>query len=151
MTETASNLPRLLGEAKRWFDDALFTGMEAAGERPVTVAQAAVFSVLPAEGCTISEIARRIGVRRQTVHQAVHGLIGMGLLEQIPDPASARNRLVRTTAEGARVHRRAQATLTVIEDVLAQRIGAASTGELRRLLSLPWGEPPRVQVPPGDT
>ncbi|GAA2899717.1 hypothetical protein GCM10010517_65260 [Streptosporangium fragile] len=146
MTASARNLPQLLGDAKRWFDDALLTSMQAAGERPVTIAQAAVFATLDPEGTSISELARRIGVTRQTVHQAVHGLIGMGLLEQVPDPASARSRLVRATAEGTRVHRRAQATLAVIEGVLAERIGAAATTALRDALSLSWGEPPLVEA-----
>ncbi|MGV9454598.1 MarR family winged helix-turn-helix transcriptional regulator [Streptomyces sp. NPDC003635] len=147
MTTPAPNLPQLLTEAKRWFDDALFASMEAAGEQPVTVAQAAVFATLDEQGTTISELARRIGVTRQTVHQAVHGLIGMGLLEQFPDPASARSRLIRPTAEGARVHRRAQAALAVIEQVLAERLGRAAVTALREALTEPWGEPPLVEAP----
>ncbi|MFI9771166.1 MarR family winged helix-turn-helix transcriptional regulator [Streptomyces sp. NPDC052415] len=147
MTTPAPNLPQLLTEAKRWFDDALLASMEAAGEQPVTVAQAAVFATLDEQGTTISELARRIGVTRQTVHQAVHGLIGMGLLEQVPDPASARSRLIRPTAEGARVHQRAQAALAVIEGVLADRIGAAAVSALRLALTASWGEPPLVRAP----
>jgi DNA-binding MarR family transcriptional regulator len=147
MTTPAPNLPQLLTEAKRWFDDALLASMEAAGEQPVTVAQAAVFATLDEQGTTISELARRIGVTRQTAHQAVHGLIGMGLLEQVPDPASARSRLIRPTAEGARVHRRAQAALAVIEGVLADRIGTAAVNALRQALTVSWGEPPLVRAP----
>ncbi|MFE6335934.1 MarR family winged helix-turn-helix transcriptional regulator [Streptomyces sp. NPDC057806] len=147
MTTPALNLPQLLTEAKRWFDDALLASMEAAGEQPVTVAQAAVFATLDEQGTTISELARRIGVTRQTVHQAVHGLIGMGLLEQVPDPASARSRLIRPTAEGARVHQRAQAALAVIEGVLADRIGTAAVSALRLALTASWGEPPLVRAP----
>jgi DNA-binding MarR family transcriptional regulator len=121
--------------------------MRAAGEQPVTAAQGAVFATLDDGGTTISELARRIGVTRQTVHQAVHGLIGMGLLEQVPDPASARSRLIRTTAEGARVHRRALATLAVLEDHLAQRIGEDAITGLRTALTASWGEPPLVEAP----
>ncbi|MCG7205467.1 MarR family winged helix-turn-helix transcriptional regulator [Streptomyces arenae] len=147
MTTPAPNLPQLFTEAKRWFDDALLASMEAAGEQAVTVAQAAVFATLDEQGTTISELARRMGVTRQTVHQAVHGLIGMGLLEQIPDPASARSRLIRPTGEGVRVHHRAQAALAVIEGVLAERIGTAAVGALRQALAAPWGEPPLVEAP----
>ncbi|MFF7445672.1 MULTISPECIES: MarR family transcriptional regulator [unclassified Streptomyces] len=147
MITPAPNLPQLLTEAKRWFDDALLASMEAAGEQPVTVAQAAVFATLDEDGTTISELARRIGVTRQTVHQAVHGLIGMGLLEQVPDPASARSRLIRPTGEGVRVHHRAQAALAVIEGVLAERIGAAAVDALRQALAVSWGEPPLVRAP----
>lgn len=147
MTTPAPNLPQLLTEAKRWCDDALLASMEAAGEQPVTVAQAAVFATLDEQGTTISELARRNSVTRQTVHQAVHGLIGMGLLEQASDPASARSRLIRPTGEGVRVHHRAQAALAVIERELAERIGTAAVRALRQALEAPWGEPPLVEIP----
>ncbi|MER7516515.1 MarR family transcriptional regulator [Streptomyces sp. NPDC126499] len=147
MTTPPRNLPQLLAEAKRWFDDALLASMRAAGEQPVTVGQAAVFAALDEDGTTIAELARRMGVTRQTAHQAVHALIGMGLLEQAPDPASARSRLIRPTTEGARVHRRAQDTLEVIEGVLSDRIGADAVAALRAALTLPLGEPPLVEAP----
>ncbi|MGW7052775.1 MarR family winged helix-turn-helix transcriptional regulator [Streptomyces sp. NPDC054887] len=147
MTSAARNLPQLLTDAKRWFDDALLASMRAAGERPVTVGQAAVFAALDDGGTTVSELARRTGVTRQTAHQAVHALIGMGLLEQAPDPASARSRLIRPTDEGARVHRRAQDTLAVIEGVLAERVGDDALRALREALSAPRGEPPLVRAP----
>ncbi|MEU9099578.1 MarR family transcriptional regulator [Streptomyces sp. NPDC048361] len=146
-TTPARNLPQLLAETKRWFDDALLASMRAAGERPVSIGQAAVFAALDDDGTTVSELARRMNVTRQTAHQAVHALIGMGLLEQVPDPASARSRLIRPTAEGARVHRRAQDTLAVIERILAERIGAETVGVLRDALTIPLGEPPLVKAP----
>ncbi|MEU0298207.1 MarR family winged helix-turn-helix transcriptional regulator [Streptomyces sp. NPDC006175] len=145
--DAAPNMPQLLSEAKRWFDDALLAGMTAAGEQPVTVAQAAVFAALDPEGTSISELARRMGVTRQTTHQAVHGLIGLGLLEQTPDPSSARSRIVRTTPEGARAHERAQIMLARTEAVLAERIGPRA-GLLRDILTLPWGEPPLLSTGP---
>ncbi|MEU3464006.1 MarR family winged helix-turn-helix transcriptional regulator [Streptomyces sp. NPDC006733] len=146
MSEPARNLPQLLAQARRWFEDALLTSMQAAGEQPVTAAQAGVFATLDDGGTSIAELARRTGVTRQTAHQAVHSLIGMGLLEQVPDPASGRSTLIRTTAEGTRVHRRALATIAVLETVLTERIGAAGTTALRAALTAPWGEPPLVDV-----
>ncbi|MGW4562967.1 MarR family winged helix-turn-helix transcriptional regulator [Streptomyces sp. NPDC004561] len=147
MSRRAANLPKLLSEARRWFEDALFASMEAAGEQPVTTAQASVFARLDAGGTTVSELARRIGVTRQTAHQAVHGLIGMGLLEQVPDPESARRRLIRMTPEGERVHARAQATIRVVEAVLVERIGPEPVRVLRDALTSDWGEPPLVAAP----
>ncbi|MGZ0201332.1 hypothetical protein ACNFR7_14230 [Streptomyces sp. RM1] len=41
-----------------------------------------------------------MGVTRRTVHQAVRGLVEMGRLDQLPDPASARRRPIRGTGEG---------------------------------------------------
>lgn len=144
----ARSLPQLFADRRRWFEEALFGSMERAGERPVTAAQAAVFATLDDGGTSISELARRIGVARQTAHQAVHGLIRMGLLEQVPDPASARSSLIRMTPDGARVHRRALATLGVVEDVLVERLGADAVAALREALTAPWGAPPVVDPPP---
>lgn len=62
---SAPTLPQLPVEARRWFDGALPAGMRAAGERPATVAQAAVFAVPEERGTSISEPARRIGVTRK--------------------------------------------------------------------------------------
>jgi DNA-binding MarR family transcriptional regulator len=147
MSHRAATVPQLFAEARRWFEDALFAGMEAAGEQPVTSAQASVFALLDAEGTTVSELSRRLGVTRQTAHQTVHGLIAMGLLEQLPDPGSARRILIRMTAEGRRVHERAQATIAVIESVLAERIGHPALDALRQALTADWGEPPLVPAP----
>ncbi|UBU18555.1 MarR family winged helix-turn-helix transcriptional regulator [Nonomuraea gerenzanensis] len=150
MTQPARNLPQRLAEARRWFDEGLLAGMEAAGERPLTVAQAWVFATLDDAGTTVSELARRMGVTRQSAHQAVHGLIDAGLMEQVPDPSSARARLIRTTAEGRRAHELAQRCIAVMEDVLARRLGEQGAAALRAALETPWGDPPLVAAPPDD-
>ncbi|OIJ64939.1 MarR family winged helix-turn-helix transcriptional regulator [Streptomyces mangrovisoli] len=147
MNQHTANLPQLFSEGRRWFEEALFASMEAAGEQAVTTAQAQVFAMLDPEGTTVAELARRMGVARQSAHQAVHSLIGMGLLRQTPAPGSARDILIRTTQEGQRVHERAQATIKVIEDVLASRIGVGELEPLRKLLAADWGEPPCVTAP----
>ncbi|MFI0975706.1 MarR family winged helix-turn-helix transcriptional regulator [Streptomyces sp. NPDC021093] len=134
--------PQLLGDARRWFEEGLLVALEEAGVAPVSPAQLQLFAVLDENGTTVSELARRMGVTRQTAHQAVHGLIAAGLLEQLPDPASARQRLVRRTEEGERTHRRAEAVLARLEDRLAERIGRDAVGALRTALEMPWGRPP---------
>ncbi|MFB4300513.1 MarR family winged helix-turn-helix transcriptional regulator [Actinomadura sp. NTSP31] len=142
MTSTGHDLPRLLGNARRWFDEGLTAAMRETGEQPVSPTQFGLFAVLDDDGTTVSELARRMGVTRQTVHQAVHGLVGAGLLEQTPDPGSARQRLIRRTAEGERVHRRALDVLERLERTLAERIGAETVEALRSALEAPWGPPP---------
>ena len=145
MDDTPPNVPQLLASAKRWFDDALHNSMQLSGEQPVTVAQAAVFASLDDSGTSVAELARRIGTTRQSVHQAVHGLIAMGLLEQVADPTSARSRLVRVTDEGERVHRKALRTIAAIEGELAGRIGEDAVTALRTALGRPWGAPPVIR------
>ncbi|MFI7316150.1 MarR family winged helix-turn-helix transcriptional regulator [Streptomyces venezuelae] len=133
------NLPQLLGEARRWFEDGLLAAMDAAGATPVSPTQVQLFAVLDDEGTTVSELARRMGVTRQTAHQAVHGLVDAGLLAQIPDPASARQRLIRRTPKGERAHREAEAVLARLEERLAERIGRDAVDALRAALEASWG------------
>ncbi|WP_171166964.1 MarR family winged helix-turn-helix transcriptional regulator [Streptomyces sp. I05A-00742] len=142
MHPSRRNLPQLLGEARRWFEDALVAALAEAGATPVPPAQAQLFAVLDADGTTVSTLARRLGVTRQTAHQAVHGLIAAGLLEQVPDPASARQRLIRRTPEGERTHHQAVAILERLEEELAERIGRETVTALRAALEAPWGSPP---------
>ncbi|MYT32991.1 MULTISPECIES: MarR family winged helix-turn-helix transcriptional regulator [unclassified Streptomyces] len=142
MQSTRRNLPQLLGEARRWFEEGLLAALEAGGVTPVSPTQAQLFAVLDDQGTTVSELARRMGVTRQTAHQAVHGLVGAGLLEQVPDPGSARQRLIRRTREGERAHRRAGLILERLEEQLAERIGQNRVDALRTTLEAPWGQPP---------
>ncbi|PZT70348.1 MarR family transcriptional regulator [Streptomyces sp. SW4] len=121
--------------------------MEATGAAPVSATQAQLFAVLDDEGTTVSELARRMGVTRQTAHQAVHGLVAAGLLEQVPHPASARQRLIRRTPEGERAHRQAGVVLERLEEQLADRIGREAVDALRAALETPWGSPPAPGSP----
>ncbi|MET9548663.1 MarR family winged helix-turn-helix transcriptional regulator [Streptomyces sp. NPDC006627] len=149
MPPTQRDLPQLLGDARRWCEEGLFAAMAAAGETPVSPTQVQLCSVLDEEGTTVSELARRMGVTRQTAHQAVHGLVAAGILEQVPDPASARQRLIRRTPEGERAHRLAKAALARIEEQLAARIGEDLAAALRAALEAPWGPPPGADSVPG--
>ncbi|WP_399880241.1 MarR family winged helix-turn-helix transcriptional regulator [Streptomyces sp. BBFR51] len=142
MQSTARNLPQLLGEARRWFDEGLLAALGAAGATPVSPTQVQLFAVLDDQGTTVSELARRMGVTRQTAHQAVHGLVAAGLLEQLPDPTSARQRLIRRSPDGERAHRRARTILEQLEERLAERIGPETVEALRGALETPWGLPP---------
>ncbi|MGW8375558.1 MarR family winged helix-turn-helix transcriptional regulator [Streptomyces sp. ODS28] len=138
------DLPQLFGDARRWFEEALLSTLEEQGETRVSPTQARLFAVLEKEGTTVSELARRMGVTRQTAHQAVHGLVAEGLLEQVPHPDSARRRLIRRTPEGERAHRRAGRILDRLEEELTARIGEDAVTALRAALERPWGEPPTL-------
>ncbi|WP_327410718.1 MarR family winged helix-turn-helix transcriptional regulator [Streptomyces sp. NBC_01281] len=135
------NLPQLLGAARRWFDEGLLAALEAEDVDPVTATQLNVFAVLDEQGTTVAELARRMGVTRQTAHQAVHSLIAVGLLEQNPDPESARRRLILRTAKGRTAHERAEAMVGQLERTLAARIGEDAVAALKATLEQPWGAP----------
>ncbi|WP_030611256.1 MarR family winged helix-turn-helix transcriptional regulator [Streptomyces sclerotialus] len=142
MADTRRSLPQLLGDARRWFDEGLLAAMATTGATPVSLPQLQLFAVLDEAGTTVSELARRMGVTRQTAHQAVHGLVAAGLLEQTEHPTSARQRLIRRTPEGAHAHQQAELVLERLEDRLAERIGREAADALRAALEAPWGDPP---------
>ncbi|MFJ8821155.1 MarR family winged helix-turn-helix transcriptional regulator [Streptomyces sp. NPDC102467] len=146
MTGTRRDLPQLLAEARRWFEEGMLAALESEGVPAVTPPQVQLFAALDEDGTTVAELARRMGVTRQTVHQAVHSLVADGLLEQVPDPSSARQRLIRRTAEGRHAHERARRALDRLEERLADRIGAAGVAAMRSALEEPWGEPPAAPV-----
>ncbi|NUP68000.1 MAG: winged helix-turn-helix transcriptional regulator [Nonomuraea sp.] len=147
MQTSRRQLPGLLGEARRWFDDALLAALAAQEAQPVSSTHLQLFAVLDEDGTTVSELARRMAVTRQTAHQAVHTLAAAGLLEQVPHPTSQRQRLIRRTAEGREAHIRAEEILADLENTLAQRIGAEAVAQLRSVLEQPWGRPPEPRRP----
>lgn len=141
MSGGGRNLPQLLGAARRWFDEGLLAALEAEDVDPVTATQLHVFTVLDDQGTTVAELARRMGVTRQTAHQAVHSLIALDLLEQTPDPGSARRRLIVRTPKGRSAHERAEAMVERLERTLAERIGEEGVAALKEILRQPWGTP----------
>jgi DNA-binding MarR family transcriptional regulator len=54
---------------------------------------------------TVPQIARRMGLTRQSVHATVDRLVGGGLIELIPNDDHARSPLVRLTASGEAAYR----------------------------------------------
>ncbi|MFE1949837.1 MarR family winged helix-turn-helix transcriptional regulator [Streptomyces sp. NPDC059524] len=142
MTENRRDLPQLLNDARRWFEEGLLAALAADGVPPVTPTQVQLFAALDEDGTTVSELARRMGVTRQTAHQAVRALVDAGLLEQAPAPTSGRQRPIRRTPQGKSAHERARHALDHLETTLADRIGSAPMTALRSALEAPWGEPP---------
>ncbi len=93
-----------------------------------------VFGVRPAE------LARRLDVSKQAVHQSLAPLLTAGLVTDEPDPADGRGRLIKLTPAGAAAFCEGLDTLASFEDTLAPLMTQPSfestfTG-LRRILSL---------------
>jgi DNA-binding MarR family transcriptional regulator len=131
----------LLLRGYRWFEDGLLSRLEEAGWPEVTRAQSLVFAHFDREGTRPSELARRIGISRQAVHQTVGELVELGLVELVPDPASRRAKLVVLTPSGRRTVEAALAIFRELEDALTRRIGLKSVTEVRRALEADWGAP----------
>lgn len=134
-------LARLLLDRFRWADKALRSRLAAKGWPEMTPAQSLVFASIDLDGTRPSELARRIGVSRQAVHQTITELVAVDLLTLTPDPADGRAKLAVVTDEGRRNIAAAQESLAEIEADLQTRIGAPAVAGLRAALSADWGSP----------
>jgi DNA-binding MarR family transcriptional regulator len=93
-------LLRLL--AQQWSQE-IEAALRDAGFDDVRPAAGNVFPFVPPEGITVSELAERAAVRKQTMAQAVDQLERTGYVERRPNPNDRRSRLVFLTERGASV------------------------------------------------
>jgi DNA-binding MarR family transcriptional regulator len=140
--ETAdTNLAQLFMRAFYWADEGLQNALKRKGWPTITRAQSLVF-VNIGEGVTRpSEIASRVGVTRQAIHQTINELVEMGFLMLEPDPRDRRAKVVVYTDTGAKIGRDAVEALRQVERSLSSRIGEERVNALREALTQEWGEP----------
>lgn len=137
------NLGRLLLERFRWFDDGLRSRLTDHG-LVLTTAESMVFPYLDADGTRPAELARRLGITRQSAQTLVRGLERKGLVELIDDPDDGRAKRIRLTASGRRSVPLALETFAQLERELSRRIGTKNVAELRKALEADWGDSPAV-------
>lgn len=140
-TPAAVNLGQLLLQAFRWFDEGLVAGLRTAGWPQLTRAHSLVFANLGPRGSRISDLARRAGVSRQAVHQVVHELVEMGLVELHDDERNRSAKVVVPTPAGRRSIAVALRLFVELEAELASRIGPVQVAQLRRAIERDWGPP----------
>jgi len=138
------NLARLLLEHFRWFDDALRARLADQGLGGLTSAESMVFPYLDSEGTRPAELARRLGITRQSTQTLVRGLERKGLVELADDQTDGRAKTIRLTRAGKRSVPLALETFVELELELATRIGAEKVAHLRDALEADWGDPPEL-------
>lgn len=113
-------------------------GLARAAERfgvPLRASHLSVFPHLDLDGTRQTELARRMGVSKQAVHQLVSELEGFGVLSREPDPSDGRALLVRFTPQGARSLLDGMAVLGELDVELAERIGPRRARALHEALT----------------
>ncbi len=138
------NLARLLLEGFRWFDDALRSRLADQGLAELTTAESMVFPYLDAKGTRPADLARRLGIRRQSAQTLVRGLEHKGLVELIDDPNDGRAKRIRLTVSGRRAVPLALETFAQLERELSRRIGTKNVAQLRNALKADWGDSPAI-------
>ncbi len=136
-----TNLAQLFMRAFYWADEGLQNALKQQGWPAITRAQSLVF-VNISEGVTRpSEIAARVGVTRQAIHQTINEMVELGYLVLQPDPCDRRAKVVVYTEQGQLVGGAAVSALNEIENSLSSRIGSDRVSALREALAQEWGEP----------
>lgn len=134
-----------------WFNEALLAELAASGWPRLSRNQAQVFPLLTEHGVSQAEIARALGITRQSAHNLVRELVDLAILEQRPDDADRRLSLVVLTERGTRLAHDAGRLLASFEEELAVRIGADAVTALRRALATDWGPPPAGHDPAAES
>ena len=136
-----TNLAQLFMRAFYWADEGLQNALKKQGWPSITRAQSLVF-VNIGEGVTRpSEIASRVGVTRQAIHQTINEMVELGYLTLQPDPTDRRAKVVVYTEKGKEVGGATVGALKDIESSLSNRIGNDRVVALREALAQEWGDP----------
>ena len=136
--DISRSLRQLLLQRSDWFEDRVLKAAPRYGYRFVTPAMHRLFAHMPSKPVSISELARRLAVTRQAVHQTVAAACRRGIVELIEDPLDARARKVRFTDKGMKMVRSASQVVRRIETDLERRLGPKDLAALRRILAKAW-------------
>ncbi len=136
-----NNLDHLIVRAFYWIDKSLHLTMRERGGPTISHSQSMIIMAI-GDGITRpSAIADRLGVSRQAIHQSIRELVGLGLVQLMPDPDDGRAKLAKLSPTGAPTHQLAYDILTELEKELGKRIGTDQVKALRKALQMDWGEP----------
>lgn len=133
MTKTETDLAALAHTLRTTAGRLTRALREHGGRLGLTASQAEVLGFVDREGpMTVTTLAKRIGVRSQSVGATVGVLEEQRLVAVAPDPADGRQKVITVTAQG---HDRIAASRSVREDWLARRLGEALSAAERERLS----------------
>lgn len=129
-----------------WFDGALQKSLDARGHGGVRRLESMTMIYVHAGIRRPSELARLLGVTRQSMNTALRELEEKGLIYLEPDPEDARCKLVSFAPEGAAMRLDALDIVLTLEAELEARLGAEAVNDLARIVSADWGEAPVVKT-----
>ncbi|WP_199438808.1 MarR family winged helix-turn-helix transcriptional regulator [Umezawaea beigongshangensis] len=134
-------LPLLLFGGFRAIVDRLHAELAEQGHPDVRPAHGFALQAIGRDGCTASELGRRLGISKQAAGKTSDRLEALGYVERADDPADGRRKLLRLTPRGIDALTRSAA---IFDDLRAR--WASVLGE-RRLRDLE--ESLRTAVPAG--
>ena len=136
------SMPAQLLGAAEWFNDALIARMEQAGWPLLSRSQSLLFVRIDDHGTRPAELARRLGITRQSMQELLAKLRDHGLVTVDVDPTDGRATIVRLAPRAQLFGRDAAMISASIEAELVVRIGDDAVAALRAALASDWGNPP---------
>lgn len=134
----APTLRMLLMQKHELVYERAFASASTYGYGFVTPAMARLFIQIASGPMSISELARRLAISRQSVHETVSAAVQLGLVELVDDVRNRRVRIVRFTAAGKEMSRTVLSVDMQVERDIAARIGVKNVRALKQILSMAW-------------
>ena len=122
----------LFALAYRCYVDHLHTHLAEQGFTPVRSAFGPVLRALRRRPTSLTALAGELGITKQAVARVVEDMRAAGLVEQTPDPADGRARVLSLTPRGGRMVAAAIAIGTGYEATLADELGPRQARALRQ-------------------
>lgn len=100
-----------------------------------TLARWLALEMVVAEPATVAQIARKLGLTRQSVQRVADLLNRDGLTEYVDNPVHRRSKLVRITSRGRRTLRTIQLAQRAWADAVGRDVGEADLNQLSRIVA----------------
>ncbi len=133
-------------EGFMWLDRGLQQNLQAQGLPSVRRLESMVLVYVASGIQRPSDLARTLGVTRQSINSAIRELEEKRLIELAPDPADRRCKLIRFSREGRPVHLAAANIMSNLEAALTDRLGEQTIDALLKGLRDDWGDVPTVSA-----
>lgn len=137
----------------QWVREQIFAGVRAAGYDDLNPAHIGLIRYPTLDGLRPIEIAARMQITKQSVHDLLGHMEQRGYLVRVEDPVDRRARVVRLTPKGQRLEREVRAHAATADAQIHALLGDRRFEQLRDALALlasELGEPrPRPTGSPG--
>jgi DNA-binding MarR family transcriptional regulator len=116
------------------FGESYEQGMAETRYSDQRVSSGQVFGYIEDAGLTVTELARRAGMSKQSMAELVDRLHASGYLRRVPDPHDRRAKLIMTTDKGERQIETSRAVVRTIEAEWARGLGKKRFQQLKAML-----------------
>jgi len=120
----------------QWVWEQNFAAAARAGYDDVNPAHVSLFRYPGLDGCRLTDVAQRMQITKQSVHELISHLEERGYLLREPDPTNRRARLVRLTDKGWGLQNVIKAQALEAERQCAEILGPRRFAELKKALDV---------------